>query len=155
MVEIPVQTPVADPQPAATLDSPAANEDASNEETPAEIGNQIPEAQLGRGHRTKKTSSKLQGYVTSTMMILPKTDNISPVQPTSSNPYPLHNYLSSNRFSSPHCSYLAAITDATEPNTFGQAMKDSRWCIAMQEETKALEEIRLGLWLPYHQKNEL
>lgn len=59
--------------------------------------------------------------------------------------YPLANHLSYDHVSSKYHSYLAKFSESVEPQTFGQASKDSRWIEAMKLEIKALEDNKTWL----------
>ncbi|KAL9413753.1 hypothetical protein AB3S75_027454 [Citrus x aurantiifolia] len=54
--------------------------------------------------------------------------------------YPIHHYLSYDKFSPSYRSFLASISSTTEPKSFKQAMLDENWRNAMSEEIKALED---------------
>jgi hypothetical protein len=99
---------------------------------------------LGRGHRTKIPSTKLQGYVRNTISkIIPSDCSTAPTCPLGTL-YPLSQYVNYANFSPQHRIFLAAITAATEPRSFVEAVKDVRWRNAMQLEIEALENN--GTW---------
>jgi hypothetical protein len=54
--------------------------------------------------------------------------------------YPLQERDDTRRFSATHIAYVAAITSATEPRSYKQAMMDTRWVKAMGTEIDAQEE---------------
>nr|KAJ0186503.1 hypothetical protein LSAT_V11C900486210 [Lactuca sativa] len=58
----------------------------------------------------------------------------------SSTVHPLTNYVSYDKFTTTHKSFLAAIVTHDEPKKFHQAVKDDRWKKAMQREITGLEE---------------
>ncbi|CAM8998803.1 unnamed protein product [Rhodiola kirilowii] len=94
--------------------------------------------QLGRGMRVKHKNTRLNDYVVYTTMA--KTPP-SPLLSSSSSDmatYPIANYLSCDRFSSKHQSFIAAITVQVEPQTFAEAVRDGRWRLAMRSEIDAL-----------------
>lgn len=53
--------------------------------------------------------------------------------------YPLSSFISCDRFSSNHRSFLAAITAHAEPSSFKEAMEIKVWRDAMGSEINALE----------------
>ncbi|XP_074299022.1 uncharacterized protein LOC141630030 [Silene latifolia] len=59
-------------------------------------------------------------------------------------PYSLTHFISSDKFYVRQRSFVAAIDGNVEPRSFREAMKDSRWCDAMNHEIEAL--IRNGTW---------
>ncbi|KAK9055092.1 hypothetical protein SSX86_026172 [Deinandra increscens subsp. villosa] len=69
--------------------------------------------------------------------------SIDHTQPTSnsegSTVHPITNYISYDKFSDSHRSFLAAITTNHEPKYFKQAMQDPKWVEAMKKEIQALE----------------
>jgi hypothetical protein len=68
---------------------------------------------LGRGHRTKIPSTKLQGYVRNTISkIIPSDCSTAPTCPLGTL-YPLSQYVNYANFSPQHRIFLAAITAAT------------------------------------------
>lgn len=109
--------------------------------------------QLGRGCRIKKTSTKLADYVTDTPAsantVSPRTVSINTVTintltttaptATSGTDHPLSNYHIYDRFSPSHRSYLVALSIATEPRSYREAMQDKLWKEAMRLEISALE----------------
>ncbi|XP_074310643.1 uncharacterized protein LOC141646649 [Silene latifolia] len=102
-----------------------------------------PSPPTGRGHRARIPSTNLRDYV----LDFDSDDNDSSPSSaaplhvstlTSGTPYPLANYLSCNKFSSPHRSYLAALMTHTEPQNFKEAAQSKEWRAAMESEMKAL-----------------
>lgn len=70
---------------------------------------------LGRGHRTKIASIKLQDYVTNTISkICPSNCSTASSRPAGT-PYPLSKYVNYANLSPQHMHFLAAISAATEP----------------------------------------
>lgn len=53
--------------------------------------------------------------------------------------YPLSDVLSNERFSASHKVFLAAITIASEPKNFSEAMQDARWIDVVGNEITSLE----------------
>ncbi|KAI5445094.1 hypothetical protein KIW84_013375 [Lathyrus oleraceus] len=97
---------------------------------------------LGRGHRVKIPSTKLQDFVTNTISkICPSNCSIAPSRP-SNTPYPLSEYVNYTNFSPQHGHFLATVSVAIEPQSFVEAVKDIRWRNAMQLEIEALENNR-------------
>ncbi|PNX93517.1 retrovirus-related Pol polyprotein from transposon TNT 1-94 [Trifolium pratense] len=100
---------------------------------------------LGRGHRIKFPSTKLHGYVRNTISKIFLSDcSTAPTCPVGTL-YPLSQYVNYANFSPRHRNFLAAITAATEPQSFAEAVKDVRWRNAMQLEIEALE--KNGTWI--------
>lgn len=123
----------------------------NNEATSAEVpivdrGSVEGVMELGRGHRLKKPSNKLQGYITSTVRhINPVTSSAPPdLSRSSGTPFPIACYVSCDKFYMKHKHFLAAITVGHEPTSFSAAVKDPKWRKTMQEEIDALE--RNGTW---------
>lgn len=104
--------------------------------------NQLPEPELPplpvnpirRSTRPKTQPLKLKEYVTNTAQtrLLDSSNGKSL--------YPIQNYVGNTRFSSTHQAFLVAITAATEPTSFKQAMQIKQWKNAMGSEVTALEE---------------
>lgn len=115
------------------LDSAEASAPVQPAEIPV-VGTQVVEQPTGHAQQARKPPARLQDYYTNTATLIPKTTN------TSGTRYPLHNYLSTNRFSPRYEAFIAALTEDAEPSTFAQAMRDTRWREAMQLEIKALED---------------
>ncbi|GAA0153319.1 transmembrane signal receptor [Lithospermum erythrorhizon] len=103
---------------------------------------------LGKGHRIRQPSTRLQGYVTNTVItstIDPKASTACPPQSRpSGTPIPIAYYVNCDKFSAPHKSFLAAISVDKEPMSYKEAVQDPKWRHAMQEEIDALE--RNGTW---------
>lgn len=106
--------------------------------------------QLGRGFRTKKPPTKLADYVTDTTgTVSTSTVSINTVtitthtttapSSTSGTAHPLSDYHIYDRFSQNHRSYLVALSIATEPRSYREAMQDKAWREAMRLEIDALE----------------
>lgn len=94
----------------------------------------VPVIPLRRSERLRTQSVTLKGYVTNTAQtkLLENTKGKSL--------YPIEKYVGCGRFSVTHRAYLAAITDAVEPQTYSQASKIKVWKKAMGSEVDALEE---------------
>ncbi|XP_055800631.1 uncharacterized mitochondrial protein AtMg00820-like [Solanum dulcamara] len=58
---------------------------------------------------------------------------------TSDVQYPLSNYVNYSHLSPTYQHYIAATSTITEPTSYADAIKDSRWVDAMQAEIQALE----------------
>lgn len=100
---------------------------------------------MGRGHRNKMPSTRLQDFVTNTICKLsPSTSSSPPSTPSSGTPYPISHYVDCHNFSVQYRHFLAAIIAGIEPQTYTEAMKDERWRHAMQHEIQALENN--GTW---------
>jgi len=94
---------------------------------------------LGRGHRTKQPSTRLQDYVTNTTKRL-SPSNCSPSPKVDlSAPYLITDYVNYDYFSLAHCAFLTSISQEKEPVTYTNAVKDIRWRDAMKSEIHALE----------------
>jgi len=59
--------------------------------------------------------------------------------------YPVSDYLTYESLAPQYKSYLNAITVGEDPILFSKAIKDSKWCTAMNSELRALEEN--GTWV--------
>lgn len=97
---------------------------------------------MGRGQRTRMPSSRLRDYVVNTVTTIPVVTPSLPSsapQPPSGSLFPLSDYLSYDRFSSSHRSYLIALTINIEPKHFREAMKYKVWRDSMKTEIDALE----------------
>lgn len=71
----------------------------------------------------------------------PSIDHARPTfDQVSSTVHSVANYLSYDKFSNSHKSFLAAITINDEPKTFSQSMHDENWKYAMKREIQALEQ---------------
>lgn len=53
--------------------------------------------------------------------------------------YPLTRCITYEHVSPEYRTYMNAITNSTDPTTFSKAVKDEKWCIAMNQELQALE----------------
>ena len=67
-------------------------------------------------------------------------------------PYPIINYVTSTNFSIAHQNFIAAITKVPEPTYYHEAVTDSRWRAAMDEEIRALEKNETWTWRNCHQE---
>lgn len=120
---------------------PVEQSNITTEPPPGPTSTNVPvEAPTGRGQWNRKPPLKLQDYVTNMAYIISENDRSRSTSPNQGTRYPLYNFLSTDRFSTRHCEFIAAVTGAVEPTSFAQAMKDHWWREAMQLETKALEE---------------
>ncbi|KAL9233094.1 hypothetical protein vseg_008132 [Gypsophila vaccaria] len=99
------------------------------------------ESVLGRGKREKFPNRRHVDYVR--WQHINTTVHPSSSSPTSvsvsGSPFPLIHFVNCDKMSSPHRAFLAAITRDLEPKYFKEAVTDSRWRKAMQEEIIALE----------------
>ena len=97
---------------------------------------------LGRGLRTKTPSTRLRDYVVNTVT-LDTSLSLSSTSPThqssSGSVYPLSNFLSCEKFSDSHRSFLASISSLHVPRSFKEAMLDKIWKDSMGTEVTALE----------------
>jgi len=55
-------------------------------------------------------------------------------------PYPIAHYVSSTNFSASHQIFLATITKVTKLRFYHEAVRDSHWRMATEEEIRALEK---------------
>ena len=94
---------------------------------------------LGRGHRQRYPSIRLQNYVTNTIQKLSPSLSSSIPQHSSGTPYPLAHYVNCDKFSVRHRNFLAALTAEREPTSYSEAVKNKGWREAMQQEISALE----------------
>ncbi|KAG7592301.1 Integrase catalytic core [Arabidopsis thaliana x Arabidopsis arenosa] len=97
---------------------------------------------LGQGKRPKIPNVRLHDYVVGTVSIAPPPPLSSPsssTQPSSGSHYPLSDYISCDRFSPKHRSYLASLTANVEPRSFAEAMEYEVWKNAMGSEMDALQ----------------
>ncbi|XP_074300473.1 uncharacterized protein LOC141631744 [Silene latifolia] len=102
-------------------------------------------SEMGRGKRIKFDNTRNKDYVrwdkidqhiNTTLVSSTQSPTSNPVSGT---PYPIANYVNCSIFSSAHQSFLAAITSDVEPSSFKEAICDSRWKKAMEEEIDALK----------------
>lgn len=92
---------------------------------------------MGRGHRTKYPSVRLQGYTAHTVSTTSPPCS-SPLSRSSGTPYPIAHFVNCTQFSVRHRNFIAAITAGLEPRTFKEAMKDAGWREATRKEISAL-----------------
>ncbi|GKB75803.1 retrovirus-related pol polyprotein from transposon TNT 1-94, partial [Tanacetum coccineum] len=118
----------------------------SSSQSPVKETTESPhEEELGRGCRKKEASVHLRDFVTHTIRKASPFPSSSPAQSWSSGtPYPIAHYVNCDKFSMCHRTFLEAIDADREPVTYSQAVKDKRWCDAMDNELQALE--RNGTW---------
>ena len=65
---------------------------------------------LGRGHRTKQPSTRLQDYVTNTTKRLSPSNCSPSLKVDSGAPYPITDYVNYDHFSLAHRAFLASIS---------------------------------------------
>ena len=82
--------------------------------------------------------SKLDDYACYSTMT-PSHQNDKAIR-TSGMSYPLEGAISYNNFSPDHLVFLASLDAIAEPKLYKDAIKDPRWCLAMDNEIKALED---------------
>lgn len=100
------------------------------------------EPQPIRQQRVKTQPKRLGDFVVD---LPPSIDHtLSTSGQESSTVHPSSNYVSYEKFSSPHKAFLAAIDSHDKPKTFKQALQDERWKEAMKREIRALEQN--GTW---------
>ena len=123
--------------------------DESSDQNIEAVADNVEQQQTGRGHRIKKSSSRLADYITHTVRIVnPTTSTTSAQSQSSGTPFPLASYINYDRFSANHTCFLASITSGNEPISFNEAVKDPGWLKAMKEEIDALEHN--GTWTLEH-----
>ena len=131
------EAPVSSSTPSA-IDIPPETEHVDPEPVFTEIA---PEPS-GRGHRPRVPSTRYQDYVINTVTTIPTLTPSLPSsipQLSSGSLFPLSDYLSYDRISSKHCSYLIAMATNIEPKHFREAMKHKVWRESMKSEKDALE----------------
>ncbi|XP_074299292.1 uncharacterized protein LOC141630360 [Silene latifolia] len=117
-----------------------------------QLTQQAEEVEYGRGKRAHIPWSRYSDdeYVTVGGRVISNTEKYSSspsdLMPSSASgaPYSLTHFISSDKFSVRHRSFVAAIDGNVEPRSFREAMKDNHWCDAMNHEIEAL--IRNGTW---------
>lgn len=88
----------------------------------------VVEPLLGKGHRQKIASVKLQGFIMNQPARKPKDEVSNYVRSTSAEViYPIQAHDDSHRFLEQHIVYVAAIISHLEPTYFKKAMEDERW----------------------------
>lgn len=103
----------------------------------------VNEEPLGRGHRPKISSSRLRDYVVNIVTIdspSSLSSTSSSPQPSSGSVYPISDFLSCEKFSMAHCSFLVSIMAHDIPKSFREAMLDKIYRDAMGTEVHTLEE---------------
>lgn len=98
-------TAIQPPSHEADSDPPSAS---ASDSTAVDSGATEPEL-LCRGHRKQICSTRLADFVTNTVH---------------STPFPIEHFVSCTGFSETHKAYLFAITNAKEPKSYAQAVKD-------------------------------
>lgn len=121
-------------------------ENASSSQSPVkETSESSHEEELGRGCRKKEASVRLRDFITHTIRKESPFPSSSPAESLfSGTPYPIAQYVNYDKFSMCFRTFLEAIDADREPMTYSQAVKNKRWCDAMDNELQALE--RNGTW---------
>lgn len=99
--------------------------------------------QLGHGHHQSQRSELLNDYVTYTARFLKNPTHATLTSNSMYSgmvPYPLANYVTCANFAVKHRAFLVTIDAEVDPANFSEAVKDQRWCDAMSQEIRALEE---------------
>lgn len=102
--------------------------------------------QLRHSEREKKLPSHLNDYILHSTRCSTDPPPLSPAHHPSSSSnqgtvlYPISSYVTCDKFSASQRAFLAAITDAYEPTSYAEAIKDERWRNAMTGEVTALED---------------
>ena len=106
----------------------------------------IVEPEMGRGHREKIPSVKLRDYVNYNARCIKEEPHHAALTAQSESssvqgktPYPLQNYISDERFSPAHKTFLAAITSGEEPRSYKEAVQQEIWRNSMKDEIGAFE----------------
>ncbi|XP_074315387.1 uncharacterized protein LOC141651581 [Silene latifolia] len=128
----------------------AGTDGVGNSDNISELGPSHPsgshDTELGKGKRPHIPWSKYSEdeYVTGGARVLNDIEDYSlpssePVKsPSSGMPYPLAHVITCDKFSMRHRAFVAAVDSCVEPTSFGEAVKDIRWCEAMILEIDAL-----------------
>ena len=95
---------------------------------------------LRRSSRSHNPPPKLQDYVCShlTHACSDQSPSLLP-GPTKGTRYPLANYVSYHRYQPAHRSFIAQISQVTEPKKYFEAVLHSEWQEAMRSELQALQ----------------
>ena len=80
---------------------------------------------LGRGHRIKQPSTRLQDYVTNTTRRLSSSNCLPFPKADSGAPYPITDYVNYDHFSLSHHVFLASISQKKESITYTDAVRQS------------------------------
>jgi len=137
----PTLSPSAPPEPTPPVQLVAASEGESMPSIAHNIHGPVESlAQCSvRPQRERRPPARLQDFVCNAIRVHDPCS--SPLHETSSSTsHPLSNFIDYNRFSSSHRAFLASVTSHFEPKYYSQAVKDPRWCDAMAQEIRALEE---------------
>ena len=132
------------PQPSAEDPESSSLTQASSSSPPDMGTNPLVVVGPERERRVRKLPSHLHDYICfsarphdpSYQLTAPHS---SP-QVSSGKPYPLANYITCDKFSVSHRSYLAAISKIEEPRFFHEAVTNPLWKDAMIKEIEALEK---------------
>lgn len=152
--------PVTSPtEHSAQSETTEQSPDVSHDAAPRAVQLPVPEnitmvESLGRGHRNKVPPAKFQDYVSHTVKCLQNPEethlvlNCSTSLPSETIQgkvlYPVSHYVTNLSFSESQQTFLAAITTATEPKRYSEAIKHKVWCDSMKDEIVAQEEN--GTW---------
>ncbi|CAL9018556.1 unnamed protein product [Prunus brigantina] len=68
--------------------------------------------------------------------------------PVKGTKYPLSNFLSYSKLSTPHCAFLAVVSGHREPTSYAQAAQDPLWQQAMKVELDALQHNKTWSLVP-------
>ncbi|XP_074287929.1 uncharacterized protein LOC141613093 [Silene latifolia] len=145
----PVQDPpthTVAPDQNIARDNSDGNETTDDEISSASVDNsEVTGNEMGRGKRIKFDNphhkdfvhwDKIKQHINTTSV--PPNPSPTPASVTGTS-YPIANYVNCQKISSAHQHFLAAITNDTEPTSFKEAIRDSKWKKAMEEEIDALE----------------
>lgn len=100
------------------------------------------EGQTRRSQRSRKPSSRLDGYEVELPFSLTQSESSSRTHEATA--HPMENYLSNGVFSVGHQAFLATIDEIQEPKSFREAVRHKHWREAMEREVEALEQN--GTW---------
>ena len=81
---------------------------------------------LGKRHRTKQLSTRLQDYATNTTKRFGPSNCSPSLKVDSGAPYPITDYVNYDNFSLAHHAFLASISQKKESVTYTDVVKDSR-----------------------------
>lgn len=110
---------------------------------------QLPQENLGRGCREKKQSVRLKDFIAyNATQVDPDihhtlsscTHQSSIPGPPGTSLYPLIDFVSDDQFSQGHKTFLTAITTASEPKNFNEAVTQKVFRDSMVVEVEALED---------------
>lgn len=139
--EPPSPTPHNHPSPPIETDEPTSPPEISSS-SPTPTPPPPPEPRLR--HHTHAPSYLQQYHVEASLPSRPLPSSNSALSDLGGTSHPLSHVLTYDRLSPAHRAFDTSISVATEPQAFAQAICDSKWRHAMEQELYALEEN--GTW---------